>query len=82
MDACSRCGQVPHIEDYKALPGFFGSPGLYVRRYLCECGCKGIQFYRLFNRSAMQSNAPLPGYENIRLLTHIPVFEDKIYVSA
>jgi hypothetical protein len=82
MEPCARCHQIPHTEDYKARRGSLGSPGLHVRRYLCACGCKGVQFFRVFNRSAMQSNSPLPGYENLHLLQHIPVVEGKVYASA
>lgn len=81
MDICSRCHQVIRIEDHKARGNYrrIGSPGLHVRRHLCACGCKAVQFYTVMNVSLMRTRSPRPDRVDSIPLNDFPIFQDTLY---
>lgn len=82
MEVCNRCKQSVTISDYSARGPHVGSPGLHVRRSLCGCGCKRVQFYTVMNVSLLRTSSPIPGRESAIPAKDFPIFKAHNYVNA
>jgi len=82
MEVCSRCHQIVTLQDYAARSRSVGGPGLHVRRHLCDCGCKRVEFYTVMNVSRIRSHDPLPGVDSIIPLHDFPIFKAHNNVNA
>lgn len=82
MESCSRCAQIVTSEDYHARGRGLGSPGLHVRRWLCGCGCKRVQFYTVMNVFRIRSSDPYQGRELTIPLHDFPIFKGDMNVNA
>lgn len=82
MEICNRCQQPVQPHDHAVGPVRPGSrrkrrtgqPGLHVRRFMCACGCKRVQFFTVMNASLMASSWPLERVNPLPLSDY-PVFK-------
>jgi hypothetical protein len=81
MATCTRCNQdiTPHDHAVRRRPK--GSPGLHVRRHLCACGCKFVEFYVVMDVSKMRSSHLKPGAHSALPLYDYPIFKDANHVG-
>ncbi|WP_333877520.1 hypothetical protein [Methylobacter sp.] len=82
METCDRCKQIIMPQDYAARSASLGGPGLHVRRFMCACGCKSVQFYTVMNVSKIRSSSPKPGAESNIPLYDFPIFKAGHHVNA
>jgi hypothetical protein len=81
MEVCSKCNHQVKPHDYAVGKRPVGSPGLHVRRFLCVCGCKSVQFYTVMDVSKMRSSHPVPGAVSLIPAVNYPIFKDGLYVN-
>jgi hypothetical protein len=81
METCPKCKQIIMPHDYHAGNRLVGSPGLHVRRFLCGCGCKSVQFYTVMDVSKLRSSRPYPGAVSSIPLFDFPIFKDGLHVN-
>ena len=77
METCDRCKQIIMPHDHALRRRLLGSPGLHVRRFMCACGCKSVQFYTVMNVSLMRSRSPKPDAESTIPLYDYPIFRQE-----
>lgn len=82
METCNRCHQIIMPQDHAVRSRTTGGPGLHVRRFMCACGCKRVQFYTVMNVFKLRSSFPKPDQEPTIPLYDFPIFRDSNYVNA
>lgn len=82
MEVCECCKQVVVFLDHATRGRHLGSPGLHVRRFLCRCGCKRIQFYTVMNASLVRTSSPIPGRQSAIPDHDFPLFKAHYNVNA